>query len=158
MSRAVPAVPRWAIYSTFALSLVGLGVSTYLTYTHFEGVKYLACSANGVVDCAAVTTSAQSYFLGVPVAVLGLGHFVVMSLLTSPRGWRSPVRAVHLARLVLAIGAMAFVLWLVAAELLYINRICLWCSAVHAVAFVQLVIMTLVGPAQLGWGRSVAKE
>jgi uncharacterized membrane protein len=150
VSRTALRAPRWAVASSFALSLVGLAISAYLTYAHFQPQAML-CADNGVVNCALVTTSAQSHFLGVPVAVLGLADYVVMSALTSPWAWRSRVYAVHVARFILGILAMAFVLWLVAAELLIIDHICLWCTGVHVVTFALLIVLTRVMPAQLGW-------
>lgn len=140
--------------ATFVLSLIGLAISGYLTFTHFEGTQYLACSSTGVVDCGLVTTSAQSYFLGAPVAVLGLAGYVVMVALNSPWGWRSRAYWLHVTRFVVAIGSMVFVLWLVAAELLIINHICLWCTGVHLVTFALLLVLSRVSPAQLGWVRS----
>jgi uncharacterized membrane protein len=138
------------------LSLVGLALSIYLTITHFEA-NLLVCnfSAN-LINCAKVTTSAQSYFLGVPVAILGLGNFVVMTALNSPWGWRAKNYWVHVARFVLTIVAMCFVLWLISAELLIINNICLYCTGVHLVTFALLIVLTRVSPTQLGWTRSVA--
>jgi len=152
-----PGVARWVVAWTFLLSLAGLGVSTYLTITHFDPQSML-CSTTGAFNCAAVTTSPQSYVFGVPVAILGLAHFVVMTALTSPWAWRSRYRAVHVARFVLAIAAMAFVLWLVSAELLIIDHICEWCTSVHVITFAIFAIMTRVGPNPLGRSRSTAQQ
>ena len=157
MSRALPPVPRWAVYSTWLLSLVGLGLAVYLTVAHFAGSQILACSDSGLVNCAKVTTSAQSYFLGVPVAVLGLASFVVFSIINSPWAWRSSNYAVHVGRVALSVGAMAFVLWLIYAELMIINNICLYCTGVHVVTFALFVVMMRVAPAQLGSNRSAAQ-
>ena len=132
---------------------MGLGISTYLTITHFQK-QLLICSTTGTFNCSIVTSSAQSYFLGVPVAILGLANYVVMVALNSPWGWRSRHDAVHVARFILGIGAMLFVLWLVAAELLIISHICEWCTAVHVVTFALLIVLSLVCPRQLGWARS----
>ena len=153
MSRTVQPVGRWAVASTFLLSLIGLGISTYLTITHFRPML-LVCSSTGTIDCGAVTTSAQSYFLGIPVAMLGLANFVVMSALNSPWGWRARSYWIHVARLVLAIAGMVFVLWLLSAELLIIDHICLWCTGVHVVTFALLIVLSRVCPTQLGWSRS----
>lgn len=158
MSRVPGPVPAWARATTFLLSLAGLGVSIYLTFTHFAGVKYLACSATGTVDCAAVTTSAQSYFLHVPVAVLGLAQYTAMAALCSPWGWRSTWYPLHVARVALAGVGMAFVLWLLAAELLIIDHICLWCTAVHVITLALLLVLTSVAPAQLGRARSASES
>ena len=117
----------------------------------------LVCSSTGTIDCAAVTTSPQSYFLGVPVAILGLGYFVVMSVFNSPWAWWARSYWVHVTRFVLAIAGMAFVLWLLAAELLIIDHICLWCTGVHVVTFTLLIVLSRVCPTQLGWSRSGAQ-
>lgn len=150
-------VPRWAVVWTFTLSLIGLGLSVYLTIAHFNGTQVLACPTTGTFNCALVTTSPQSYFLGMPVAVLGLANYAVMTALNSPWAWRATSHWLHLARFVLAVGSMLFVLWLVYAELLILNHICEYCTAVHVVTFSLLVVLTMVSPAQLGWTRSAAK-
>jgi len=65
MNRTLGRVPTWAVITTFALSLIGLALSTYLTITHFNP-QALICSNKGFVDCGVVTTSAQSRLLGIP--------------------------------------------------------------------------------------------
>ena len=157
MSRTARPVAAWVPPVTWVLSLAGLAISGYLTFTHFAGNQYLACSDSGVVNCGVVTTSAQSYFLGVPVAVLGLASFVVFSLINSPWAWRSKSYALHVGRVVLSVGAMFFVLWLLYAELMIINNICLYCTGVHVVTFALFVVMMRVAPAQLGSNRSAAQ-
>ncbi|HEY5110774.1 MAG TPA: vitamin K epoxide reductase family protein [Acidimicrobiales bacterium] len=146
-------VPRWAEVTTFLLSLLGLGLSIYLSITHFDK-QLLVCSGTGVVDCAKVTTSAQSRFLGIPVAFLGLGTYLVMTVINSPWAWHARARWIHVTRFVLAIVSMCFVLWLVYAELIIINAICLYCTAVHVTTFAMLIVLTLVCPTQLGWSTS----
>jgi uncharacterized membrane protein len=151
-------VPRWAVGASFALSLIGLGISTYLTITHFGGTGLLVCSGTGVVNCALVTTSAQSYFLGIPVAILGLAQYTAMSIINSPWGWRAPWRWLAIARLALGVVGMGMVLWLFSAELLIIGHICLWCSGVHVVTLILLIVLTRVSPAQLGWTTKPSAE
>jgi len=51
---------------------------------------------------------------------------------------------------VLAIAGMVFVLWLVAAEVLIIGHICLWCTGVHVVMIALVLVMTRATPTQLG--------
>lgn len=155
MSRTVSTVPRWAVLTTFVLSLIGLALSSYLTVTHFDKAA-LVCASSGVIDCAAVTTSAQSYFFGIPVAFLGLATFLVMTALNAPWGWRAQSYWIHVARFVIPIVAMCFVLWLVYAELFLINHICEYCTGVHVVTFALLIVLTRVSPTQLGWARSRA--
>ncbi len=150
MSRPLGRVPTWAVASTFVLSLIGLALSTYLTITHFRP-QDLFCSGGGLINCEAVTTSAESHFLGIPVAFLGLGTYVVMTVLNSPWMWRAKNYWIHVARFALTIISMCFVLWLVSAELIIIGNICLYCTGVHIVTFAILIILTRVSPTQLGW-------
>lgn len=142
--------------TSLLLSLVGLGLSTYLTIAHFKGAGILACSGHGLINCAVVTTSPEAAFLGMPVALLGLVSYVVMVAINTPWAWRATNYWLHLARFVLAIGSMAFVLWLVAAEVLIINHICLYCTGVHLVTFLLLITLVQVCPTQLGWTSSAA--
>lgn len=157
MAKSVLGVPRWAALTTFALSLIGLGLSIYLTIGHFAGAQFLACSSTGTVDCAAVTTSPQSYFLGVPVAILGLGTYAVLTVLNSPWAWRAPQYWLHVTRFVITICSMCFVLWLISAELLIIDHICLYCTGVHVVTFALVIVLSMVSPTQLGWSRSTSR-
>ncbi len=141
----------WLPVASVPLSLAGVGVSTYLTLAHYTTASILACHGTGLVDCAAVTTSPQSMVFGIPVAVLGLGWFVAMSVLSLPAAWRSSWAWVAPARLALVVGGMGFVLYLVYAELLVLHHICLWCTSVHALTFV-LFMLVAVGTAQSSQG------
>jgi uncharacterized membrane protein len=146
-------VPGWAKVTTLTLSLIGLALSVYLTITHFQP-QALVCSGAGVIDCAKVTTSAQSEILGIPVAILGLANYTVMTAFNTPWAWRAKSRRVHVARFVLAIVSMCFVLWLIFAEVEIIGAICLYCTGVHVTTFALLIVLTIVSPAQLGWNQS----
>ncbi len=157
MSEPVPRVARWAELVTFTLSLVGLGLSGYLTITHFAP-QALVCTDSGLINCAKVTSSPQSVVFGVPVAILGLANYSLMAALNSPWGWRSGWRFLHVTRFALSVFAMGFVLWLVYAELLVIGNICLYCTAVHVTTFALLVVLTVVAPAQLGWTATPSSE
>jgi uncharacterized membrane protein len=135
---------------SLVLALAGVGISTYLTIAHYTSPAILACSASGTIDCARVTTSEQSTVLGIPVAVLGLVFFFAMSVLCLPVAWRSDRRMVHLARLAAASIGIAFVLWLVYAELFIIGAICLWCTVAHVLAFALFAITLVTAPDTLG--------
>lgn len=141
-------VPAWVIGTSALLVLVGLADAAYLTLTHFTTTVHLACTASGTIDCEKVTTSPQSYILGVPVAVLGLAYFAVAAVLCAPPAWRSPQPLVRYARLAWAIGGVCTVVYLIYAELFEIDAICLWCTLVHAVT-IALFIVVVVGEASL---------
>jgi uncharacterized membrane protein len=145
--------PGWLAPLTIALSVVGLLVSAYLTYEHYTDNATLACSIGGAVDCAKVTTSAWSTFMGVPVALLGLFFFVVTLALCLPALWRRGEAWLDAARLGWLTLGMGMVLYLVWAELFKIHAICLWCTVVHVVTFLLWVTVLfgqiLSGPARL---------
>ncbi len=146
---------RWQPLATLLLAAFGLGVSVYLTITHFDKVA-LVCSDSGAINCAKVTTSPQSVILGIPVAMLGLLYFVPMLLLCLPVAWRSTDRRVHLARLGLAIIGVGMILYLLIAELFIIKAICLWCSSVHVATFLLFVIIVTASPVLLSSDHPLA--
>ena len=123
---------RWVAPSTVALAAVGLALSAYLTVEHFRDPGTLACPATATVNCARVTTSAQATLLGVPVAVLGVVFFAAMVLVCLPVAWRD-LRLTRVRAALAGVG-VGFVVYLVYAELFLVGSICLWCTAVHAVA------------------------
>jgi uncharacterized membrane protein len=143
---------RWQPLVTTLLCLAGIGISTYLTITHFDK-QALVCSGGGLINCEKVTTSPQSEVFGViPVAFLGLFYFVPMMVLCLPPAWASRHRLVHLARLGGAIAGMGMVLYLISAELIQIKAICVWCSSVHLITFVLFVIIATASPTVLARG------
>jgi uncharacterized membrane protein len=142
---------RWQPVATLVLSIVGLGIATYLTITHFDKVA-LVCSDNGAINCAKVTTSPQSEIVGIPVAMLGLAFFIPMIALCLPVAWRSTDRRIHLARLLLAVTGVGMIIYLIIAELFIIKAICLWCSGVHLITFILFVIIVTASPVVLAAG------
>jgi uncharacterized membrane protein len=142
---------RWQPLTSLVLSILGLGVATYLTVTHFDK-HALACAANSTFNCEQVTTSPQSEILGIPVAMLGLAFFVPMIALCLPVAWRTTARWVHLARLVLALTGVGMIIYLISAELFVIKAICLWCSGVHIITFVLFVVVVTSAPIVLAPG------
>jgi uncharacterized membrane protein len=140
----------WLRWTTFALALVGLGVSIYLTYAHYTESALAGCTeTTGVVNCGKVTTSEQSVVFGIPVAVLGLAFYVFMVAIMSPWAWKARRREVGLVRLASLVVGIGFVLYLIYAELFDIGSICLYCTSVHVITFFLFV---LTGLAAAIWG------
>jgi uncharacterized membrane protein len=131
--------PRWASPLTLVLCVLGIAVASYLTYAHYTDARNLACSDQGTLNCAKVTTSEQSRFLGMPVAVLGLAFFVGMTVLCLPQVWRRQERWVRWLRLLGVVVGVGMILYLIAAELFIIEAICLYCSFVHGLTFLLFV-------------------
>jgi uncharacterized membrane protein len=126
-----------------ALSVTGLAVAGYLAIVHVTSASLLACAGGGLVDCEKVTTSTAATVAGMPVAFMGVVWFAAMVALNLPAAWRSRTPTVRGARLGLCVAGMAFVLWLIYAELFVIGAICLWCTVVHAVTFGLFVLIML---------------
>ena len=146
---ATTTVPLWFQLVTWVLSVAGLGVSIYLTIAHFTDKPLAGCSESGLVNCTKVTTSAQSYVFGIPVAVLGLAFFMAAVGLMSPWAWRWARREVALIRIASLVVGMGFVLYLLYAELFIIGSICLYCTSVHAITFLLFVLTMFAAAA---WG------
>ncbi|MDQ7009291.1 MAG: vitamin K epoxide reductase family protein [Candidatus Gracilibacteria bacterium] len=66
------------------LVIIGIGISSYLTYTHFTNVSVACGTENSQVfgitqetsDCNSVLNSKYSEILGVPVSILGILFYI----------------------------------------------------------------------------------
>ena len=143
---------NWLTGGTWALALIGLGLSVYLTITHLHPAALL-CSAHGLVNCEAVTTSSQSKVFGIfPVAELGLAFYVFLAVICTPWAWRmkrvlrlgpvsignSELRWIRLGSIIVGMG---FVLYLLYVELIQLGNICLYCTGVHIATFFLFVFI-----------------
>jgi uncharacterized membrane protein len=118
------------------LTVLGLGVASYLTYIHYAGIKPL-CGRNGG-GCEIVQTSEYSKLGGVPVALIGLiGYVTILASLLAPEGERSRFATVGLT----GVG-FGFSAYLTYRELFSIHHICEWCvsSAVIVTVLMCLAI------------------
>jgi len=107
-----------------ALSLVGVGVAAYLTYTHYANVAPICTSG----ACAKVQHSSYAKLLGVPVALLGL---IAYAALLGTAGIRGAWSA--LAGAALGVAGAAFAGYLLWAQVARIHATCLWCLGNDAV-------------------------
>jgi uncharacterized membrane protein len=114
---------------SFLITLVGLGIATYLTIEHYNSHLTLACPESATINCAKVTTSKWSHIGPIPVALLGLIFFVGMAVLCCPPAWR--IRALDRVRVLGVVVGTISVVYLVWIELFKVNAICLWCTGVH---------------------------
>ena len=131
-----------------------MGFSTYLTIAHYTGSAILACPANSFINCGEVTNSPESVIFGIfPVAVLGLAFYVFMVAINSPWAWRSELPAIRWARIGGIVTGMAFVLYLVYAELIEIGKLCEYCTAVHIITFALFVLIVFDASFRTGTAR-----
>jgi uncharacterized membrane protein len=151
-------MPLWLQLTSFVLAVLGLAISAYETYAHYNGSHLAGCPSggNGTFNCTAVITSSQSMVFGVlPVAVLGLAFYVAAVPLFSPWAWRVKRREVHVLRLASVVVGMGFVMYLIYAELYQIGDICEYCTGVHVVTF--LLFCVTVFSAAI-WGLRGTRE
>lgn len=109
---------------TAILSVAGIAVSIYLLTVHWG---WWSAVCLGVGDCELVNTSRYSEFLGLPVALWGIGAYVALLALSLAVLWQkfSPWAQRGLF-LVSAVG-VAFSLYLTYIEVFVLHEICPWC-------------------------------
>ena len=103
-----------------ALAATGAALAGYLVYARFADVT-IACTTGG---CEAVQDSDYADLAGVPVAILGLGAYLVLL--------GAAFRTGELARLigaVIAVSGALFAGYLLYVQLVVIDAICQWCVA-----------------------------
>jgi len=129
-----------ALWIARALALVGFVDAAWLTASHFTGGA-LACGPAG--GCDIVTTSRFATVGPVPIAAIGLGYYVVVSLLA----W-TPADAVGrgVARSLVAItggalGVSAFLVYLQAAVLDAWCRYCLLSATITTLLFASALVV-----------------
>jgi uncharacterized membrane protein len=123
-----------------AISLIGIAVAGYLTYTHYAGLN-VVCPVSG--GCETVQKSVYSKLDGIPVAVLGLAGYISILLSLAIRNELGRVAAFAIA----LIGCL-FSLYLTYREIFTIKAICPWCVS-SAVMMTLLTILTAIRVARV---------
>ena len=139
-----------------ALSLVGMGLASYLTYVHYSGTQVL-CTSDA---CELVQTSVYSKLAGVPVALLGLiGYvFIFLSLVLPER------EETRLATLGITAIGFGFSAYLTGRELFSLHQICEWCvssACIMTILMLLSVYRFLTGGSaagSVGVGEEVGEE
>ncbi|GBD11542.1 Vitamin K epoxide reductase [bacterium HR23] len=123
-----------------ALAGLGLGISGYLTVSHYLGQAPVCGPSHG---CAIVQSSPYAQLWGVPVALLGLLFYLVLaSLPLAERRWPPLKDGALMGGFVLALGGLGFSAYLTWLELFVIYAVCWWCVA-SAVVVALLTGVTL---------------
>jgi uncharacterized membrane protein len=104
--------------ATAVACAVGIAIAAYLTYVHYAHVAPI-CTTGG---CEKVQKSSYAELAGIPVAVLGLGAYVVLLGLAFVRGVNAALAGVFVA--VIGVAFSGYLLW---AQLGPIGAICQWC-------------------------------
>ena len=124
------------------LALVGTFVAAYLALYKLGYLGEMVC---GVGSCSTVQLSQWATFLGVPVAVWGVGWYLVVLALalagTSERWADSPT--LSLVLVALAGWGIAFSGWLTYLEARVIRAWCQWC-VVSAIIVAMIFVLALL--------------
>ena len=122
--------------ATAVLAVIGVAIAGYLTWVHYAGLKPFCVGGGG--SCERVQSSKWSELGGIPVAVLGLGgYLLLLASLLLPEDTGRTVAAL------LALVGAGFSAWLTYVELAKIDAICQWCAA-SAVIMVLLAIVSVI--------------
>ena len=109
-----------------ALALGGVGLATYLAMYKLGYIGTLACT---VGSCETVNLSKWATFVGIPVAVWGVGFYVVLFLVALLGTTNRFAEAPWISHALLALTAwgLLFSSWLTYLELYVIHAVCMFC-------------------------------
>lgn len=121
------------------LSLVGLVDSALLVYEHFVP-RFVPCSTTAYVDCGKVLTSRYATVFGVPLAVIGVLHYVflgivaVLAIVKKSKWWSLLVT-------ITAIWGFVASCVFIYIQVIILRAICLYCmvSAINSIVLLALV-------------------
>lgn len=105
------------------LSLVSLGISILLTYSHYSGVPVPCSVTNG---CETVLASKYAVMFGLPLSVWGILFNACVAVLALSAGMYK--KADFLLQLVLGLGGVASLVFLFL-QFAVIQKICQYCLA-----------------------------
>ncbi len=123
------------------LTFLGLADAWYLTDAAFTG-SALSCSFTGLEalsGCNQVAQSTYSHFLGLPLALYGVGFYAVLFVIAAVL-FVVPMRALYRAAIVLSLVAAALSLYFVYLQFFVIKALCVYCLGSMVIA----VLISLV--------------
>lgn len=133
---------KWQVRLIQLLAVPGLLVAFYLLLYH-NGALVSACKAGGWEDCGQVSGPNAPYAsIGpLPVALIGLGGYAALFLLTWLPAWLPPLRR-YLPELLVGLTGLAllFTLGLTALEVFVIHAVCRYCLISAAIILAMFVL------------------
>lgn len=125
---------------SFLLVLVGVGVSSYLSYARISGVP-LVCTSDGHFNCDLVQNSSYSKFFGIPVAYLGVLSYIMIGFLLVLQPQVAYLRENGLLILFGLVSiAFMFSMYLVYAQGVLLAAWCIWCLSHEAIISTLFVL------------------
>lgn len=133
---------QWLDIAIPVLSIIGLGVSIYLTYVEFTHTRAL-CGPVG--DCNAVQSSSYAKLFGIlPIGLAGAMGYLAILVAWVWHHFRidSFARIAGPAMYGMALFGTLFSIYLTYLELFVIHAVCIWCLS-SAVLITLLMLLTL---------------
>jgi uncharacterized membrane protein len=127
--------PTWFI---LILSLAGLNVSGLLSMSHLSGVSI---SCGGRIGCDQISQHASAFVFGIPIAVFGVGAYLVLSVITAARIIRYDLlrRCLYITSYLLCGAGVAVSIGLTAYSVRFLGISCIWCLA--SAGFMTLIFV-----------------
>src|SRR3954463_9158458 len=108
------------------LGIIGLAISIYLTIVHYQ--EHLLVCAVGGGGCETVQTSTYATIGSIPIALLGIGMYVVILGLMVARRYRPDwAFATSTAIFGITLSGVLYEVYLTYVEISVIDAICPWC-------------------------------
>ena len=125
-----------------ALALGGVGLATYLAMYKLGYIGTLACT---VGSCETVNLSRWATFIGIPVAVWGVGFYVVLFLVALLGTTNRFAEASWISHALLGLTAwgVLFSSWLTYLELYVIHAVCMFCVISAILVLVTFLVSVL---------------
>jgi uncharacterized membrane protein len=121
------------------LALLGLAVSSYLTYSHW-GDESIVCA--GIGDCDYVNSSDYATVGGLPVSLLGAGLYVGLLAAALLWGARPSDERFPIAFWGLSVAGVGYAAYLTYVELFVLEAICVWCVVSAVILVASLLVST----------------
>lgn len=124
----------------FILSLLGLGVSSFLFY-EYSIAGSIICPTGG--GCDIVRASPYSSFLGVSIPILGMAFYLVMAIFAVVRSQVFSRKRLFYLQLLIAVAGVGFGIYLTLLEIFVIKAICFWCALSFTISLAILLSVVL---------------
>ena len=125
------------------LSLVGAGITAYLTLEHGQGNSPACIVGHG---CSVIASSKYAHIGSLPTASLGLFAYLVLALVSGSRMLQPPEeieRTMRYLALGIAFAGAAFSGWLMYLAISVLHATCIWCIS-SAVTITLIFVLSLI--------------
>jgi vitamin-K-epoxide reductase (warfarin-sensitive) len=122
---------RWML---IVLAIAGIAVSSLALREHYR-TDASPCSINERWDCGIVNHSPYALLYGVPVAVIGIGGYLLLGVLA--------FRKVYRLMLIAALGGLGFALYLAHIESAVLGVWCIYCAI--SLGVISLITLLTLG-------------